>query len=213
MRRKRKAKVTIEEDEEVTTGWSKVQKYLEEKNINSFLLAVLEADKLLAKALKDKGYPGKTTQEKIGAAKEKFTNINFLLGARDIRDKIINKIDYNLSSLDLEDAISAYRQAIIDLGEESEKLPISERLLLLFHYYYPSKKQALKKIIIYIVLFFTIVWFLSHTSLGQNIVNIVVGVTNIIFSWVLAIVLLVVGVIITVIASLLYFEKRRKERR
>ncbi len=213
MRKKRKAKVTIEEDEEVTGGWGKVQKYIDEKNINSLLLAVIEADKLLAKTLKDKGYPGKIIEEKIGAAKENFTNVNFLLGARDIRDKIISKIDYNLSSLDLEEAINSYRQAIIDLGEESEKLSISERILLLFNYHFPSKKEAIKKIVVYIVLFFAIVWFLSHTSPGQGIVDIVVGITDKIFSWVLAIILLVVGIIITTIVSLLYFEKRRKERR
>jgi hypothetical protein len=213
MRKSKKPKVTIEEDEEVTSGWSKVQRYLNKKDINSLLLAVIEADKLLAEVLKDKGYPGKSTEEKIGAAKEKFTNINFLLGARDIRDKIINKIDYNLTSLDLEDAISAYRQAMIDLGEESEKLPISERIILYFDYYFPSKKQALKKVLIYIVLFFTLVWFLAHTSSGQSIVKAVVGITNIIFSWVLAVILLIVGVIITAIVSLLYFEKRRRERR
>jgi hypothetical protein len=201
----------IENDQETIQGWEKVDKYLEEKSLAGLIVALLEADKLLNSALKKQGYPGKTIDDCIKSAKAKFNNLNGLLEARRIRKRLLGTKEYNINSLDLEDSIAAYRQSLLDLQSEAKsRLGYFERLIILADYYLPSKWKAIRKVLIYLALFFVVVLFLANTWPGQRIVLYVVSITHIVFSWVLAIISLILGILIVIIASLLYFERRKR---
>lgn len=199
-------------EEEAISGWEKVDKFLDEKTLGGLIVALLEADKILAAILKKQGYPGKSTDDRIKGAKERFNNLNGLLEARKVRKKMLETGEYNINSLDIEDAIAAYRQSIIDVESESKsRLGSFERFIILLDYYLPSKWKTVRLVLLYLFIFFALVLFLADTSVGHLVVSAVVSVTHIIFSWVLAIILLIAAILIVIIASLIYFERRKRK--
>jgi hypothetical protein len=202
-----------EEDQNSINGWERVDKYIEEKTLSGLIVGLIEADKILSATLKKQGYPGKTIDERIKSAKEKFNNLNGLLEARKLLKKILELSDSNINSLDIEDGILAYRQSLLDLqSQDKSHLGFFERFIIILDYYLPSKWKVLKKVLLYTFLFFFIIWFLANISIGQLIVSFIVNITNVIFSWVLAIILLILAVLIVIIASLIYFERRKRKK-
>lgn len=202
---------TEEELQQPILGWQRIEELIKEKSVASYVLALIEAEKLLNQALSKKGFPGKTLEEKISYASEKFSNLPKLNYARDLRKNVVEKINFNTNTLDLEEAIRAYRQAIIDLDLEAKPLSFIERLFLTLEYNFPSKLKIWRKWFLAVLGFFAAIWFLANTSVGQAIAQFFVNLTNLIFSWALAIILLVVGVIIVIVGTIFYFEKKRRK--
>jgi hypothetical protein len=93
-----------------------IENSLRKDNELSFNAAVVEADKLLDKALMEMGLPGKTMGERMKSAGNKFSSNNSVWYAHKIRNQIAHernfKIDYNKAA----HALKAYRQALKDLG-------------------------------------------------------------------------------------------------
>jgi len=204
----------VEEEEKEATiipGWEQVEKYLEEKTVSGLIVALIEADKLLAAVLKKQGYPGKSIEERIKRARDKFNNLNGLLEGRRLLKRILKSQGGNITSLDIEDAVLAYKQSLLDLqSKEKSSLGFFERFIILLDYYLPAKWKLAKKFFLYLLLSLIIIWFLANTNLGNLIVWGVVQAVNIIFSWILAIILLCIAIIIIIIASLIYFERRKR---
>ncbi len=204
---KGKEKLTFENPIE---KWSRVERYLSEKTSSGLFMALIEAEKLLNLALSEKKFPGKDLETKISFAKERFSDIKALHKARKIKQDILEKIDFNLTSLDIEEALASYKQAIIDITQDPKKLGLTDRLILYTDYYFPYKLGSFKRFFLYFFLFFLSVWFLAHSSWGSALVKFFVFLADIIFSWALAVILVVLGLIITIIGSILYFEKRKR---
>lgn len=102
--------------EEYQTDFLAIENSLRKDNELSFNAAVVEADKLLDKALMEIGLPGKTMGERMKSAANKFSSNNSVWYAHKIRNQIAHernfKIDYNKAA----HALKAYRQALKDLG-------------------------------------------------------------------------------------------------
>ena len=102
--------------EEYQTDFLAIENSLRKDNELSFNAAVVEADKLLDKALMEMGLPGKTMGERMKSAANKFSSNNSVWYAHKIRNQIAHernfKIDYNKAA----HALKAYRQALKDLG-------------------------------------------------------------------------------------------------
>jgi Ca2+-dependent lipid-binding protein len=79
-------------------------------------------------------------------------------------------------------------------------------------YYLPSKWKAIRKILLYLVIFFVLVLFLADTFPGKLLVSGIVDLTHYIFGWVLAVILFTLAILIVIIASLIYFERRKRKR-
>lgn len=102
--------------EEYQTRWLKIQNSLVKGNSNSYTIAVLEADKLLDRALVEMGAPGKTMAERIKRMEGRFSQINYVWHAHKIRNQIAHADDYVPDYTDASRALSAYKQALKDLG-------------------------------------------------------------------------------------------------
>lgn len=102
--------------EEYQTDFLAIENSLSKDNELSFNAAVIEADKLLDKALMEMGLPGKTMGERMKSASNKFSSNNSIWYAHKMRNMIAHernfKVDYNKAS----HALKAYRQALKDLG-------------------------------------------------------------------------------------------------
>ena len=109
-------KVYSFDKEEYQTDFLAIENSLRKDNELSFNAAVVEADKLLDKALMEMGLPGKTMGERMKAAQGKFSSNNSVWYAHKIRNQIAHernfKVDYNKAA----HALKAYRQALKDLG-------------------------------------------------------------------------------------------------
>ncbi len=102
--------------EEYQAEFLAIENTLIKTNELSFNAVIIEADKLLDKALMEMGLPGKTMGERMKAASNKFTQNNSVWYAHKMRNQIAHernfKVDYNKAA----HALKAYRQALKDLG-------------------------------------------------------------------------------------------------
>lgn len=204
----------IEEEEKEhlkIPGWEQVEKYLQEETTSGLLVALIEADKLLNATLKKQGYPGKSLDDRIKSAREKFNNLNGLLEARHLLKQFLSNLNANITSLDVEEAVTAYKQSLLDLqSEQKARLGVFERTIILLDYYLPSKWKFVRKVVLLVLLISLIIWLLANTRWGQLIVLTVVGVVNFIYTWIAAIILFCLTLIMIIIASLIYFERRKR---
>lgn len=192
-------------------NWQIIEDCMAEKTASGYKLALIEADKLLDKALRDAGYPGKNIEERITQAKNNFSNLKTLKKAREKRNLVLRELSYNLNSIDVEEAVKFYHQALLDIeGNPEAKLSLMGRIWALINYYIPSKKKLFFKTLLYFVSVLLIVVFLADTKTGRNISQSIVNLSHFIFGWVLMVSVLVIAVITIITLSILYFEKRQK---
>lgn len=93
-----------------------IENTLSRENKLSYNACLIEADKLLDKAMMEMGASGKTMGERLKHSSEKFTQLNSVWYVHKLRNKIAHErgfsVDYNQSRR----ALTTYRQALKDLG-------------------------------------------------------------------------------------------------
>jgi len=85
-------------------------------DVSSWQLAILNADKLLDKALREKGSKGETMGERMKAMRDHFSNNNSVWTAHKLRNQIAHEQNVQLSRGQTDKALAAYRQALQDIG-------------------------------------------------------------------------------------------------
>ena len=93
-----------------------VEDYQTRDNKLSYNAAVIEADKLLDRALMELGVPGKTMGERLKASSTRFTQLNSVWYAHKQRNQIAHEQDFNLEYNQAKHALASFRQALKDLG-------------------------------------------------------------------------------------------------
>lgn len=96
--------------------WLKIENTLQKANPLSYNVAVIEADKLLDKALHEMGIPGKNMGERLKKSGHKFSSINAVWHAHKLRNQIAHETDFQLTYEKSRHALSTFRQALKDLG-------------------------------------------------------------------------------------------------
>lgn len=102
--------------EEYQTRWLKIENGLVKGERQTYNLAVLNADKLLDRALVELGLPGKTMGERMKRVNERFTKANAVWYAHKLRNQIAHESDFELDYNEASRALAAFRQALKDLG-------------------------------------------------------------------------------------------------
>ena len=82
--------------EDYQTRFLKIENSLTRDNKLSYNAAVIEADKLLDRALMELGVPGKTMGERLKASSTRFTQLNSVWYAHKQRNQIAHEQDFNL---------------------------------------------------------------------------------------------------------------------
>ena len=77
--------------------------------------AILNADKLIDKALYLKGFQG-SLGEKLKKANSLFSDINGLWSAHKLRNKIAHEINFNASPSEVSRALNSFKKALRNLG-------------------------------------------------------------------------------------------------
>lgn len=107
-------RTTTLDQEEYRARWEKIQKYL--ANEDTWSIAIIEADKLLDKALKESRFKGQTTAERMVSAKKVFTKRDHVWMAHKLRNKIAHETDVKVNKRQTHAALSAIFRALKDLG-------------------------------------------------------------------------------------------------
>ena len=102
--------------ENYQTAWLKIENSFVRDNKQSYQIAVINADKLLDKAMNEMGVPGKTMGERLKKVGAHFSDVNAVWRAHKIRNMIAHESDFDLEYTRAKNALAAFRQALKDLG-------------------------------------------------------------------------------------------------
>lgn len=95
--------------------WLAINQQLERDNTSSYYMVILEADKLLDRALRERGFAGETMGERMKSAKDIWTNANAVWSAHKLRNRIAHE-DIAPSYDEVRVAMSGFKQALKDTG-------------------------------------------------------------------------------------------------
>ncbi|MGB4767972.1 MAG: hypothetical protein WBP22_01830 [Candidatus Saccharimonas sp.] len=98
------------------TKWLEIENSVSRDNEASWQLAIFNADKLLDHALRESRYKGSTMGERMKSAQKVWKNANYVWGAHKIRNRLAHESDVKLSYDITLRSLSAFKQALKDLG-------------------------------------------------------------------------------------------------
>ncbi|MEO5950073.1 MAG: hypothetical protein ABIQ04_01350 [Candidatus Saccharimonadales bacterium] len=96
--------------------WLAIEQQLKRDEPSSCQLAVLNADKLLDQALRERGYRGQTMGERMKSAHDKWTSRDGVWRAHKLRNQIAHESDVRVSYDEARSALGCFKQALKDLG-------------------------------------------------------------------------------------------------
>lgn len=102
--------------ERYRSRWLSIETQLSRNDVSSHTLCVLNADKLLDQALRDRGIRGNSMAERMKNWQGKWTNGNGLWAAHKVRNKLAHETDATIDYERARQALVAYKQGLKDLG-------------------------------------------------------------------------------------------------
>ncbi|MBO7718284.1 hypothetical protein J6S37_02210 [Candidatus Saccharibacteria bacterium] len=93
-----------------------IENKLSVDNPASFMTTIIEADKLLDKAMIEMGLSGKTMGDRLKKSGSRFTNLNAVWRAHKLRNAIAHESDTEISYKQATNALAIYKEALKDLG-------------------------------------------------------------------------------------------------
>lgn len=96
--------------------WLSIEQSLDRDNSQTAHLAVLNADKLVDQALRDRGFKGATMGERMKTAKATWSDRNSIWEAHKLRNKIAHESDAKVSYDAARRALAGFKRALKDLG-------------------------------------------------------------------------------------------------
>ncbi len=106
---------TLDQDK-YRSRWLAIETRLKRDDSNTHILCVLEADKLLDQALREKGLSGKTMAERMKQCQGKWTNGNGVWAAHKLRNRLAHESDVRIDYDRSRQALIAYKQGLKDMG-------------------------------------------------------------------------------------------------
>ena len=96
--------------------WMAIEQQLQRDHEASYQMTILNADKLLDLALKERGIKGETMGERMKNAKDTWQNANAVWSAHKLRNQIAHEADVRIGYDDARRALAGFKQALKDVG-------------------------------------------------------------------------------------------------
>ena len=96
--------------------WRAIQRGAKAGSSDSLQMAIVKADKLLDKAMRDCGVAGATMGDRLKARKGDWTDENGLWAAHKLRNQIAHETKVKLTAQSFRRAMTSFEQALKDLG-------------------------------------------------------------------------------------------------
>lgn len=98
------------------TSWMTIEQQLQKGNEASYQLCILNADKLLDSALRQRGFKGETMGERMKAAQNSWQNANIVWASHKLRNQIAHETQISLDYDQARRALAGFKQGLKDLG-------------------------------------------------------------------------------------------------
>jgi hypothetical protein len=102
--------------EKYRSDWLKINNLLDNSNPMTYQMAILNADKLLDRALKDLGVSGETMGDRLKASNSRFSDINQVWTVHKLRNRIAHETDVKINIVVAKKAMYAYKRFLKELG-------------------------------------------------------------------------------------------------
>lgn len=102
--------------EKYQSRWLAIENSLKRAEPASYQLAILQADKLVDAALRERGMRGETMGERMKSAQNIWKNADHVWGAHKIRNRIAHEPDAHVTYEIASRSLIAFKQALRDLG-------------------------------------------------------------------------------------------------
>ena len=96
--------------------WLAIEKKLTTDDTANHQMVVLDADKLLDKAMKERGVRGDTMGARMKNCKDTWSNANNVWSAHKLRNRIAHESDAQVTYADARRALTSFKQALKDIG-------------------------------------------------------------------------------------------------
>ncbi|MCL1929879.1 hypothetical protein FWF93_01970 [Candidatus Saccharibacteria bacterium] len=96
--------------------WQKIISSVDTSNGSTMQMAILAADKLLDKALKQIGTPGVTMGDRLKVSSHKFSKINDVWYAHKLRNQVAHEADFKLNVMTARKALAIFKRSLRELG-------------------------------------------------------------------------------------------------
>jgi hypothetical protein len=96
--------------------WMAIESRLKRDDSNSYMVCILEADKLLDHALRDRGLSGNSMADRMKQHQGKWTNGNGVWAAHKLRNKLAHETDIQVDYERTRQARVAFKQGLKDVG-------------------------------------------------------------------------------------------------
>ena len=93
-----------------------IEQQLTKGEESSCHLVILNADKLLDQALRQRGFKGETMGERMKSARDTWSNANDVWSAHKLRNRIAHETDVVIGYPAARNALGAYKRALKDVG-------------------------------------------------------------------------------------------------
>jgi len=190
--------------------WSTIREYREEGTVSGYCMALAECHKLLNNLLSDQGFQGKIEQ-KIGQARDRFTELRTLLEALETWRKIFQRYDQKVTTREVEKAISGYQRAIYDLSSDTDysQPGVFERIRTWVDLYLIKKPANRQRVIRYFLLSIIFILVLDNSHFGQKFVGWLANLFRGIVIWVVAVIIGLIAIILIISGIAGYMEERK----
>lgn len=98
------------------TRWLAIENSVRKDNKASWQLAIMNADKLLDQALRERRFKGQTMGERMKSAQKVWKNANHVWGAHKVRNQLAHEVNATISYDTTLRSLSGFKQALKDLG-------------------------------------------------------------------------------------------------
>ena len=102
--------------EKYQTDFLAIENKMRKESPATWTTTIIEADKLLDKALIEMGVPGKTMGDRLKRRGDKFSNLNGVWRAHKLRNAIAHEAGFEVGYKQALNALEIYKQALKDLG-------------------------------------------------------------------------------------------------
>lgn len=102
--------------ERYRTAWLEIDNNIDRNNLASYQFAILSADKLLDKALRESGIAGQTMGDRLKKSNKLFSDINGVWAAHKVRNRIAHEVDGSVNKSVATRMLAIYKKALRDLG-------------------------------------------------------------------------------------------------
>lgn len=101
--------------EQYQQQWLAIEQSVGE-DAGSMQFAILQADKLLDKALKERGFDGQTMADRLKNATKNLSNVNAVWASHKIRNKIAHEDTLTINRRQTLQVLQGFKRALRDLG-------------------------------------------------------------------------------------------------